>query len=200
MALQMSRYEPAAEAFLDSFPIGTIVGGEEILGFAEQHSDGLASDLLIGDPGKRLSTLRRHLNSGAASRAFSEDKRFIIDVEDAKNKVYIVRKLAAYVTENAKDGVDKSVLGAIAPLNSRMRGLDNIKKEELTDDERSALETEMRELLDFQQQVKPVLTAEITAHYTRQLTAQGMSETEARRMLQESTLLLAFKQVMKKLS
>src|SRR5215472_17938149 len=158
MPILLSQFEPAAEAFLKRFPIGSSVGGEEILSFAEDYKDGLAADLLVSDPTKRLGSIKRHLNHGAASRNFAETDRFVIVTEDAKNKMFSVQKLSAHVTENAKDGINKSVSGAVAPINTRMRGLDSIKKEELSDEEREALDTQMRELLGFQQQIKPFLT------------------------------------------
>src|SRR5262245_9377388 len=95
------QYEDAAAAFLQEYPLGTKVRGEEIIAWSQDHADGLASDLLIGDDSKKLTALRRHLNSGAASRRFAEDERFVIDVSDAKRKVFVVRKLAEYVSGKA---------------------------------------------------------------------------------------------------
>lgn len=199
MPLALSQWEGTAQAFLTQFPLGTIVGGDEVLAFAEDHENGLAADLLIGDPAKRLNTIKRHINHGAASRNFSEAERFILAVEDVKHKTFLVQKFSEYYTEFAKDGIDKSVSGAMSPLNSRIRGLESVKKEELPAEEQEAMEKEMQELVGFQQSAKPFLSAQVTAHYIRQLTAGGMSEEEATRMLQQNMVAIQYNRVMKKL-
>jgi hypothetical protein len=90
--LARSRLATSATAFLQSYPIGTTVQGDEIVAWARDHADGLiASDLLIDRPSFQLSALRRHLNMGGARVADAE--RFSIDIVDSVRKVFVVRAL-----------------------------------------------------------------------------------------------------------
>jgi hypothetical protein len=104
------EYEDAARAFLKSFPAGSTVRGDELLTWAAEYANGLASDLLVGHPGKKLNSLRRHLNMGAASRAFAEADRFFIEVIESKKKVFKVRTLADYKEQTDDTHVHRGVL------------------------------------------------------------------------------------------
>src|SRR5262249_4728956 len=89
--------EAAAEAFLAKFKIGTRLGSEEIMEFAADHGKGrLAAALLVLNPKKCFDSVRRILNTGGSSRNLPEAKRFIIEAEDAKRGLYVVRPLADY--------------------------------------------------------------------------------------------------------
>jgi hypothetical protein len=100
----LAKYEDAAAAFLQAYPLGTRVHGEEIVAWAADHADGLASDLLLDNDGMKLNALRRHLNSGGASRRFAEAERFYIDVTDAKHKVFAIRRLVDHGARHRPKG------------------------------------------------------------------------------------------------
>src|SRR5215831_9126603 len=110
----INQYEDAAAAFLQQFPLGTKVGGEDIVNFATEHANGLAPDLLIGDGSKQLASLRRHLNSGGSSRSFAEDERFYIETLDAKRKMFVIRRFADHVQAKAALVFSKSTKAALA--------------------------------------------------------------------------------------
>jgi hypothetical protein len=86
--LARQRLAVSAVAFLQSYPIGTTVQGDEIVAWARDHADGLiASDLLISHSAFQLSALRRHLNTGGTRCGF------FLEVVDNKRKIFVVRAL-----------------------------------------------------------------------------------------------------------
>jgi hypothetical protein len=178
------RFEDAAATFLQTYPLGTKVRGEEIITWAEAHADGLKSDLLIDDDGKKLSALRRHLNAGAASRSFKEDERFVIDVSDAKRKVFVVRRLADYVHDKATAAFGKSVNGALSPLNGSIKAIEDIDLTDLDNDDRKALEQRMNELTTIQTPLKKLFNDQTIERWVFRLEAKGYSKQQARDLVE----------------
>jgi hypothetical protein len=174
-----TQYEDAAAAFLQVFPLGTKVRGEEIVAWATDHSDGLAGDLLIDDDSKRLSALRRHLNAGGSSRGFAESERFVIDVSDAKRKVFTIRRLADHVHDKAAAAFDKQVIGAISPGETAIRAIEDIKLEELDDAERAELELRRKELAGVLVPIKNVFKEQATERWIMRLEARGVAREAA---------------------
>jgi len=176
----LSKYEDAAKAFLDDHPIGTIVRAEKMLEWAAEKGNGLASDLLIDDANKRVSAIRRHLNSGGSSRNFSEASRFIVEVEDAKRKTFRVRRLFDYVGAQADVAFNKAAKGALAPLKRSKRALEDIKSEELDDDEQKAWEAWT---LDITESVRPfgqLISDRVYQRAIKRLEAKGFTKEHAR--------------------
>jgi HAMP domain-containing protein len=180
----LNRYEDVAAAFLAEFPIGTVVGAEEIDKFANDRKDGLAADLLVDDVTRRISSVRRHLNSGASSRSFAESDRYYIDVEDAKNKTFVVKALAAHVFAKAELAFSKSVTGALSPLKLAQRELENTKTRELTPEQRAAFEAKCEEIIETMQPIKQVLGEQTIERFTKRLVAQGYSKQQARDLVE----------------
>jgi hypothetical protein len=180
----MLKYEDAAAAFLQQFPLDTKVRGEDIVTFAQDHANGLANDLLIGDDSKKLSAVRRHLNSGGASRSFAEEERFYIDVSDAKRKIYVIRKLADYVHDKATMAFGKSVNGALSPINTSKRAIEDIKLEELDGEERQALEARMNELTAIQVPLKKLFNDQTIKRWIFRLEQKGYSKEQARNLVE----------------
>jgi energy-coupling factor transporter ATP-binding protein EcfA2 len=180
----MLRYEDAAAAFLQQFPLETKVRGEDIITFAKDHANGLANDLLIGDDSKKLSAVRRHLNSGGASRSFAEEERFYIDVSDAKRNIYVIRKLADHVHDKATMAFGKSVNGALSPINTSKRAIEDIKLEELDEADRNALEARMNELTALQTPLKKLFHSQTIERWVFRLEARGYSKEQARNLVE----------------
>lgn len=178
------KYEDAAAAFLQSYPLDALVRGEEILTWAQDHADGLANDLLIDDDSKKLSALRRHLNSGGASRSFAEDERFVIDVTDAKRKIFKVRKLADHVHDKATMAFGKSVTGALSPIKSSKRAIEDIKLDELDEPDRQALEARMNELTSLQTPLKKLFNNQTIERWVFRLEARGYTKEQARNLVE----------------
>lgn len=180
----IDKYTDAAAAFLQTYPIDTKVRGEEIITWAENHSDGLASDLLIDDSGKKLSALRRHLNAGAASRSFAETERYIVDVLDAKRRIFVIRKLADYVHDKATAAFGKSVSGALSPIETSRKAIEDIKQEELDDADREALQARMNELTAIQTPLKKLFNNQTIERWVFRLEAQGYTKEQARTLIE----------------
>jgi len=177
--MALEQHKDAAAAFLQAYPLGTKVRGEEIIAWAHDHSDGLASDLLIGDEGKKLSALRRHLNSGAASREFVEAERYVIDIEDAKRKVFVVRNLAEFVNIRSAATFSKSVNGAIAPIKAQQKAIDDIKLEELDEDLRKELEQHKKEADVALAPIKKLFNQQAIDRWVLRLEADGYTKEQA---------------------
>jgi len=182
--MALVQLEDAAAAFLQDHPLGTKVRGEDIITWSQDHADGLASDLLIDDDGKKLSALRRHLNSGAASRRFAEEERFVIDVSDAKRKVFVVRKLAEHVADKAAVAHLKSANGAIAPYRTSMKAIDDIKLEELDQDLRKELEQHRSEMTVAFAPMKKLFYDQAIDRWILRLEADGYTKEQARALIQ----------------
>jgi hypothetical protein len=175
----LMKYEDAAAAFLQVYPLGTKVRGEEIIAWATAHSDGLASDLLIDDDTKRLSALRRHLNTGASSRSFAEDERFVINISDAKRKIFTVQRLADHVHDKAAAAFDRSVTSAMSPLKASLKAVEDIKLDELDDEDRAELEARVDELTKLQTPLKSLFKAQTVERWVLRLEAKGYSRDQA---------------------
>src|SRR5262245_11211483 len=136
--MALSSYESIAQSFVEDHPIGSPVTVEHLLAWTAQRAHGhvIGSDLKIPDPRKKLGTLRRHLNEGARSQNVTEDRRFIILVEDAKRARFVVVGYRQYSHERAIQAFVRSAGGAIAPINSALKLLEDVKVDELSDDER----------------------------------------------------------------
>ena len=135
----LSKYEDSAVAFLGTYPVGTVVAPGEVIEWATDHGNGLATDLLISDPGKRVSALRRHLNNGASSYNLSEDQRFYLALEDTKRKTMLVKSLADHTSEQANSAVGKSMRGAMTPIKRSLKAIEDHKLDELPDEKRTQL-------------------------------------------------------------
>jgi len=177
--MALEQHKDAAAAFLQDYPLGTKVRGEEIIAWAQDHADGLASDLLIGDDGKKLSALRRHLNSGAASREFAEAERYVIDIEDAKRKVFVIRQLAEFIDRKSTVTFSKSVNGALAPIKASQRAIDDLKLDELDEDLRKSLEQHRKEQEAAFAPMKRFLNQQAIDRWVLRLEADGYTKDQA---------------------
>jgi hypothetical protein len=91
--LLRQRLAASAAVFLQSYPIGAVVSGDEIVAWAHEHADGpIASDLLVGHRSQMLGSLRRHLNMGGAS--LPEVECFYIAAVEGERDVFVVCALA----------------------------------------------------------------------------------------------------------
>jgi len=184
MEMPSFQYEDAAQAFLQDFPIDTTVRGDEIVKWAHDHKDGLASDLLIDNPTKKLSALRRHLNAGASSRSFDESERYVLEVIDAKRKIFMVRRLVDHVGQKADAAFGKSIFGCINPLKNARAELEDVKVEELDDNQRRMVEAKLNEIIETQTPIKKMLGEQMVARLKTRLIARGFSEEAARTWLE----------------
>jgi hypothetical protein len=180
----LSAYEDTAAAFLSQFPIGSTVTGEGLVKFAQKHKNGLAGDLLIEDPRKRLSSMRRHVNNGAASRNFSEEERFFLAIEDAKRQTFVVRSLADHVMAQADTAVDRSVVGALSPLRRSTKALNDIKVDELSPEQQQELGAQLELLKEVAAPLKTLFADQIISHWSKKLIAAGMTAQQARHVLE----------------
>lgn len=181
---QVSKYESIAQSFLDAHPVGTVVTSSKLLKWVADHPDGLAikSDLDIDEPGKRLSTLRRHLNDGGRSDAMAEERRFQLEVEDASRKTYVVRSHADIAKEQATSAIGRSVMGALNPLKRSQRAIDAVKLDELPEIERQAIETARENVAAMERAVKPTFAQEVDRIWVARLAQDGFSPEQARKI------------------
>lgn len=193
----LSRYEGAAAAFLKAHPIGTVVTPDRMLTWAADHANGLATDLLIGDPNKQLSALRRHLNDGGASRSFAESNRFHLVVTDAKRRTVLVQSLHEYVSEQADQAIGKSVVGAITPLNRSLKAGEDVKKEELSDEDQEDLERQMQELVEAAVPIRKVMSERVIAHWVSKLIVKGFTTEQARHMIDSAPMMIRAHKLLK---
>jgi hypothetical protein len=177
------KYGDAAASFLEAFPIGSTVRGQELIDWATDHSDGLAADLLIGDQGKQVSALCRHLNQGGSDYTIPEAARFRITVTDAKRQVMEVRRLADHVYDKATGAFDKSISGALNPLKSSRKAIADIKLEELEPTLRAELEDYDLELSNTQTEVAGVLKQRAEVRTMARIESMGYSREQAQALI-----------------
>jgi len=179
-----TKFEDTAASFLQAYPIGAKVRGEEILDWATQHANGLAADLAIDRDDKKLLAVRRHINSGAASRNFVEAERFYIDVEDAKRKTFAVIRLADHVQSKATAAFGKSVSAALSPIKSSIASIDDLKLDQLSDQDRKTLEERMTELIDILTPLKKVFHEKTIERWVLRLVARGYTKEQAHNLIE----------------
>ncbi|MET4315940.1 hypothetical protein [Bradyrhizobium sp. RT4b] len=177
----MSKYEDPAQEFLTAYPIAAVVYGNELVDWVEQRPNGhaLKSDLLVDDIDKKISAIRRHINQGAGSRNVAENRRFYLEVEDARRKTYVVRSLVDHAQAQADAAFGRSVSGAINPLRASERVLKDIKREELDDEGRRALEAQLHDLVETAAPLKKLLGEQLQNKWVKRLVAKGYSPEQA---------------------
>src|SRR5262245_57777551 len=195
--MMVSKFEDAAQAFLTVHPIGTVVTPDRLLKWAAEHGNGLATDLLIDDPGKKLSALRRHLNHGAASRNVAEEKRFYLDLEDAKRRTVRVERLSDHVNRQAEDAFGRSVTGALTPLKRSERAISDIKVEELDETERQALEEQAEALIRTMQPLRMLLSEQVSNRWVAKLEAKGYTKEQAKSLIEVLPTLQKYQKLLK---
>jgi hypothetical protein len=183
-AMSIAKYEDAAQAFLQAHPVGSTVRADQIITWAHDHADGLASDLLVDDTSKKLSALRRHLNTGATSLNLAETDRFYLDVTDAKRGLFIVREYAEYVERKAEGSFGKAVKGALAPFRQSAKAYASVKLEALDDDRRAQIEAKIKENADTYIPFQKVCSEQVVGVATRKLMAKGCTKEQARIMIE----------------
>lgn len=183
--MQVSKYEDISQSFLDAHPVGTVVTGSTLQSWVAEHADGVAlkPDLNIADPGKRINALRRHLNNGGASDSFAEDRRFVLQIEDAKRKTYVVRSYADAMEDQATGAIDRSIVGALTPLKRSQKAINAVKLDELPEIQRQAMEMARENLAAMEKAVKPTYQAEVDRIWVARLARDGYSAEEARNIL-----------------
>jgi hypothetical protein len=197
MALEISKFESAAKAFIKVHPIGTVVTADQLLAWASKFKDGFASDLLIDNHAKRLSALRRHLNDGGGSRNHNEDDRFVLAVEDAKTKTHVVMRLADHVSAKADAAFGKSVTGALSPLKGAQKAIEHIKLDELPDETRTALEEQLTELVNWEEPTRKTMSALVEQRIITKLVALGRTEEEAQSLLKALPMVTKMQRLLK---
>ncbi len=179
--MQVSQYEDLAQNFLAAHPLGSVLSAAALQDWVTEKANGstIAADLAIDDPAKRLTALRRHLNDGARSSNMAEEQRFVIQIEDAKAKTYIVRPLAAIAQEQADNAIGKSVVGALSPLKSSKRAIDAVKLDELPEIERKALEMARENVAAMEAAIKPTLQQEVNRIWIAEMGRRGIPAEHA---------------------
>jgi hypothetical protein len=122
-AFSVSKYEDLALPFLTLHPLNSLVTANKLVAFVGDLKNGhiIKADLAITDPGKRLTAIRRHLNMGAASPSLPESSRFVLVLEDPKQRSFMVQPFANVVEDTAKGTLMKSVSGAMTPIKRSIR-------------------------------------------------------------------------------
>jgi hypothetical protein len=182
----LSIYEDLVPPFLSHYPFDTTVHGSELIDFVESLPNGhkIKNDLLVDDPGKQVSAIRRHLNHGGASRNLAERERLFLETLDAKRKTYAVRSLAKFVASETDPAFSKSVFGALNPLKRQKAAIDDIKKDELSDEDRLALENDAEGIIRAFAPLAQICREGVMTRWVDKLVARGMPPAQARTMIE----------------
>jgi hypothetical protein len=200
--MQLSRYEDVAQSFLDAFPVGTMISGDEIVDWIEEKADGhvIRSDLRIDDPRKKISAVRRHLNDGGRSSNVTQDRRFVVDVEDAKRLSFAVVAYAQFAHARATQAFVRSAGAAIAPLNSAIKIGKDQKLDELTAEERARIERDLRDLEAIKEPVRKAYAEETDRRMVTALVERGQTLEQARSLLASMQILTPYQKLLRKLA
>lgn len=198
----LNKFEGPAEDFLADFPIGTIFHSDQLMEWMHSKANGhaIGHDLLIDDPSKRLSAIRRHLNNGGASRAFSEDARFYIEVLDVIQQTYVVKRYLDYVREKAMSAFDRSISGAMTPYRRAKSTINSIKRADLTEEEQQALDDQLREIVENAEPVRQLYSEQVIRHAVAALVAKGFDGEAARRLIDVWPSMARYQKLLKQTS
>lgn len=179
--MEASKFETVAQSFLEAYPFGSTVTGSQLTKWVADNSDGamIKPDLAISDPDKRLNALRRHLNHGGRSDNLPEERRFVLEVDDPKRKVYLVRPHADVAKEEATGAVGKSIMGALAPLKRGQRAINGVKLEEVPEIERKVLEIARDNIEAMEKVVKPTMAQEVDRIWIAEMARRGIPSDQA---------------------
>jgi hypothetical protein len=200
--MQVSAYDDIAQVFLSDHPIGTALTSERLLNWVQQRADGhiLRSDLNIADAHKKLTALRRHLNQGARTQNVAEDRRFIITIIDAKRGALSIMSLADHAHRQATEAWVRSAGAAIAPINSALRRLDDIKVDELPDERQREIVKDRENLEADKGPISQVYIEQADRRMVTALIERGNTEQQARALLASMHTLAPYQKLLRKLS
>jgi hypothetical protein len=195
----LSKFEDVWQALLRQYPMGTIVHGEELIDFVEELPNGHAikDDLLVADPGKQVSAIRRHFNHGGSSRNLSELERGVLEVVDAKRKTFRVITLASHTIGNTDGTFIKSGFGAINPIKRQMSAMQDIKKEELSDEQRTELERDLDFTANAFVPLAKIVHATTINRAVNVLVSKGVPEANASVLLELQGMMTQYGRLLK---
>ena len=110
----------------------------------------------------------------------AEADRFYLDLTDRKYQTFMVIAYSDFVLGKSRQAFTKSVRGAIEPLDKAERELENVKKDELSDERRSEVEQAALDIAAMMEPVKKLMGQQVFDHATRQMIAKGFSPEVAR--------------------
>lgn len=199
---ELSKYENVAQDFLKEFPIGTDLTAERLLKWLEQKANGhiIGSDLSIEDPRRKLSAVRRHLNEGARSQNVAEDHRFVLQVTDAKRGRFAVVSYMQHAHMTAAQAFLRSAGGAMAPIKGAYGILEDIKVEELSDDEKQQVDRDRKNLEALKEPLQKMYNDEADRRMVGALVDRGQTEQQARLLLESMSTLGPLQSLRNKLS
>jgi hypothetical protein len=200
--MQVSSYDDIAQVFLTDHPVGTALTSERLLAWVEQHANGhiLRSDLSIPDPHKKLTALRRHLNQGARTQNVAEDRRFIIMSVDPKRGALSIMSLAEHAHRQATQAWVRSAGAAIAPINSALRRLEDIKVDELPDELHREIVKDRENLEADKEPIRQVYLEQADRRMVTALIDRGNTEQQARALLASMHTIAPYQKLLQKLS
>jgi hypothetical protein len=197
--MQTNRYEEISQSFLGDHPYGTIVTPNGLQTWVASHADGavLKADLAIEDPGKRLNALKRHLNSGGQSDALPESEQFVLESEDRKRGTLLVRRFSEVAHEQIKSTLTNVVKGTMSPIKREKRTYHAIKLDELSPDEREAIQAAHENAVALETSVKPVLNAQIDHIWVTEMERRGISADQARKIRDALPVMTQFQKLLR---
>lgn len=172
----VSNHEEIGQEFLVDHPIGTIVSAGSMQTWVKEHANGsmIGDDLHISDPARRIAALRRHLNDGGASSNLDQENRFVLEIEDARAKTFVVRRHSDVAHAKATDAIGKSVMQAMSPLRAGERAVDAVKLDELPDIERKALEMARENVAAMKAAIRPTFEQEVDRIWIAEMARRGI--------------------------
>jgi hypothetical protein len=200
--MSTEEHENIAQLLLDEHPFGTVVTAERLLSWTEQNADShtIKEDLRIDDSRRKLAALRRHYNEGARSQNVSEDRRYFLDVEDAKRGRFIIRPYADYAHERAGQAFMRSAGAAIAPINSAMKVLDDVKADELPADKKEKISNDRQNLEAIREPVSRCYREEADRRIVATLVYNGQSAEQAQSTLASLQGIEPYQRLLRKLT
>jgi hypothetical protein len=175
------KYLPAAHAFQKAYPIGSKLDTRELNRFAQQHENGLAADLLIGDPKKVTSALLRHLNLGAGHPDLADQYR--IEVTDKDYGRLSVISLVEHVNRNAKMAVYDSSSAAMRSLDRNLKAIERLNCDDLDAEMAAEIELRRKEVEATAATQRKASVTILTDLFVLRLVHQGRSEADARALI-----------------
>ena len=179
----LSPYEDLIPDFLVSYPIGSNVTGNNLVKFVENDvpdNHRIKRDLDEENP---LARIKRHLAHGARSGNLPEAQRFVFVTVDAKRQLYRIEALHDHANALASAALLTSVTASMKPFKAVSNEINTIKIDELTDEQRRAIETASALNERRRQPVAAVYLTQIKTEWRDTMKTLGIDAATADRLL-----------------
>lgn len=180
---QSDKFVDIPPLFLPKYPFGSNLTGGQMLAFIREDTPAdhpIRAALIHDRPVTRAKTL---LSAACYAADTPQPMRFTIETVDAKRSLFTVVAQFDTATTMATESLFNSVTAAMRPYRAAFNEIDVVKVDELTDEQRRALEAQRKLVESRAAPLRQVYQTQIKSEWREAMKALGIDAAVADRLL-----------------